>query len=802
MGLSRLRQTVSLLGLVPILWTWPASSVRAGAPAALEVTGQVLESGTRQPIPYATVQADGTSRATLSNEDGQYRILVDAGQTTLRFSHIAYHPRRETIPAGDSSVRLDVLLEPSALEGDSLVVTARALDPGRRIIAEAIRRKQDILDRVRDYSYDAYAKLVVTDRSDSGSAGIWLLTETQSTSYWQRPGKYREVITARKQTANLDPTDNLVTVGEFLNFNRNRIEIGTYSVVSPVADDALEHYNYYLIDTVIIDSRPAFLLEIEPLDPDQPRFVGTAHIADSTYDVIDLDVGLSRGAGFPMMSDLRYRLRSAKFLNLYWLPVEVRFSGKVDLPVAVAGIPSQLGFEHYASVSDYRLDPGLSGSTFGDVQIEVADGADHYDSSAWYQRQAIPLTTDEVTAYHRIDSLEQLPTPLGKRLLQGTAGAAALLLGAESDFFRFNRVEDVYLGVGDDFSAGRHLDARVKLGYSFGTRTVEHQVGGDYHFSHTLRPTLGFDYRLRTVARASVTTARSYNPSTLALLTQLDPFNYYRTQDLEVRASLKPFNFNRLTLLYHDETQRSQVVSTDYGMFPRDRPVRDNPAIVDGDLRSLEARWVYDSRPLYRQEGRDRMLGATEYTRVMVGAEWASPDLISNDFDFTRLYLSLQRRQQTLGLGLTALDLYAGAAGGTLPPQRFFAADFGKGIFFNRGEFQTFDEQTFGGDRVIEATVYHNFRRLLFTRLGWPVVRDIPFWLSVHGGVLWADFVNLAPQAGDESAFDFDRPYSELGFGLENLLPFLEPAIVSLHFTWQLSSYDTRGFTALLALRM
>ena len=265
---------------------------------------------------------------------------------------------------------------------------------------------------------------------------------------------------------------------------------------------------------------------------------------------------------------------------------------------------------------------------------------------------------------------------------------------------------------------------------------------------------------------------------------------------------MKPKSFHRLTLLYHDEDHRSLPKSTDYRLFVRDLPVRENPAITPGQLRSLEARWVYDNRPRYRQEGRDRLLGSTQYTRIILGAEFATPDLFDNDFDFSRLSAHLRRRQQTLGLGISTFDLYVGAAGGTLPPQRFFAADYGKEIFFNRGAFQTFDEQTFGGDFAVSATLYHNFRRLLFTRTGWPVIRDIPFWLSVHGGLLWADFINLTPLPGDEAGLDSDHPYSELGFGIENLLPFLEPANVSLHFTWQLSSYDTRGFVALLALRL
>src|SRR5262245_38555388 len=152
-------------------------SAVAVAGTTLEVTGRVLEQGTQTAIPFVTVQAEGTSKATLSNEQGQYRILVDRYQANLKFSHIAYHPKWVVIPAGDSSVQLDVELEPSALEGDSLVVTARALDPGRRIMGEAIRRNRDIFERLQDYSYDAYAKLVVTGYTDT-SQDIFMLTET------------------------------------------------------------------------------------------------------------------------------------------------------------------------------------------------------------------------------------------------------------------------------------------------------------------------------------------------------------------------------------------------------------------------------------------------------------------------------------------------------------------------------------------------------------------------------------------------------------------------------------------------
>ena len=61
-----------------------ACPIMARAAELQEVRGRVLETGTDAPIPFVTVQAEGTSRATLSNEQGEYRILVGAHSRALQ----------------------------------------------------------------------------------------------------------------------------------------------------------------------------------------------------------------------------------------------------------------------------------------------------------------------------------------------------------------------------------------------------------------------------------------------------------------------------------------------------------------------------------------------------------------------------------------------------------------------------------------------------------------------------------------------------------------------------------------------
>jgi hypothetical protein len=290
-----------------------------------------------------------------------------------------------------------------------------------------------------------------------------------------------------------------------------------------------------------------------------------------------------------------------------------------------------------------------------------------------------------------------------------------------------------------------------------------------------------------------------YNPTLWAVTGGIDPLDYYRNEGFRAFISTKLVNQTSLLVTYRHFQQFSMPVATDYNLFD-DKPVRDNPQIDDGKLRSIAARFTYDSRQLLKNKRRYWILGSAQYTLLRVGVEYASPDFIDNDFDFRRYYISLFRRQRTLGMGLTSLFLYAGGSDGELPPQKHFTVDFGDVYLADASDFMTFDENNFGGNRALVIGARHEFRNRLWVSSGIPLVKDVPFWLSLHGGVCWTDFKNHAYRRGDEFVNVARKPYSEIGFGLGNLTPFIAPFNLAVYFTWQLSDYDTSDFSIALGI--
>ena len=793
--------------LAPISQIVPATDTDtarlAVEPAHLVIEGTISDEKTGEPVVGATVQVIGQKTGAAANRDGRFRLVLPLGRYAIKVTNVGYYsqetliepPPPVTVPAGRETIVHDFRLTPLVIDMGVRRVFTRAYDPAQKIIAMAIAHKKDILSRVHDYSFNAYVKLVVRNAGKPDSQSVMLITESQVTSFWEQPDKYKEVITARKQSANLSAEANLVAVGGLLNFNRNRLDLGEYSVVSPTAIDAMDHYNYYLLDTVYMDNRAVFVLEVEPKNEYAPLFKGKIEIVDSSFDVIMVDVGLSRGIRIPMVSDFRYFQQMAPIGGEYWLPVQTGFSFQVNLKIP--GLPKTMTVEHNVAISDYRIDAGLPKGTFGEYQLEVDRRADIYDSTAWAARQSLPLTGLEKHGYARIDSLEHAPKPLGKQLLKGAALGVLLLTFGYPDLYHYSRVEGYYLGMGTTIDKYAGLRLRMKAGYGFSDHHWQYRVGGSLRLLERQKLWVGGTVKDEIVHRPTIISREEYNPTTNALMFKIDPFDYYREQGYKLTATVKPVDYTRLAVSFSDFIQTSTPTVVGHSVFRQSIRHRANPMIADGRLRSVSAALQYDSRQLINSKGVELTSDAAEYFQGRIGMEYSSPDFIRSDFDFRRYFIECQWRTKASGWGMTTLTGYAGTSEKQLPPQRYFSIDFHDPDFFKNGGFNTTKEGNFGGDRAAALFLYHDFGHFMFRRSGIEFLKKIPAGLVVYGGAFWTRFRTVPAYPGNDYIRTAPTAYSEIGFGLTNLTPFLSPFNLSIHFTWQLSAYDTERYSEL-----
>ncbi|MGB5106014.1 MAG: DUF5686 family protein [Candidatus Zixiibacteriota bacterium] len=767
---------------------------------AAAISGRIFDKETGEAIAFATVQVVGTGKSTSANSDGSFRIVCGNGQQIVKVSHIGYFSTIDTVDVVDGVATRDMRLLKSVIIGQTQVVYDRQYDRAQEIIIEAIARKKEILERLGDYKYNSYTKMVVRDLSKEDSSKIMVITETQAQSFWERPDNYKEIITARKQSANMESADNLVSIGELLNFNKNRLEIGSYSVVSPVAEDALGYYNYYLLDSTSMDNHKVYKLEAEPKNQADALVAGYVFIADSSFDVVDVDLGFNKGVRLPFVKNLRYRQRVAQFENQYWMPIELRFTA--DVEVKFPGFPDKIGFEVAASLFDYSFETGHKEGTFDEYLFEVAPTADKFDSTTWVAGQTIPLSLQELRGYQRLDSLKRAPKSLGKRALNVGVGVAALLSPQAYNLFHFNRVEGAYAGFAGDIGATNHgLLLQAKAGYAFDAEIAQYRFGLRYQVPGKAKLAVKGEY-MREVSQRPIANQGIYNSTFESLFFKYDPVSYFYQRGGKVGLEFVPIKHFQVEASVSDVKQGSLANSTDFSFFNGEDDYLVNASIDAGRLRLLTGSLEYDSRMLWRNQKRDERVWAPGYTTIKLTAELSSPDVLSSDFDYRRYYAKIERRQRTLGLGMTAIHLFAGASTRNVSAQALYSvADYDGVVAGNGAAFMTLGDERIIGDRAAYVYVNHEFRQYLFKKSGIPLVKLLPFTLGVHGGALWASFHNSTGPDDGRDFFEAKRPYSELGFSLGNLTPFLSLLNFGVYFTWQLSDYDTHSFVAGLGIK-
>jgi hypothetical protein len=771
---------ISAVSITVALFLLSVASAMAGV-----ITGTVSNNETGDPIPFATVSVEGTAASVLTNDQGQYRLRLTSGDYSLKFSHVAHFSVVRQIAVVDSLTTLDVALEGSVIELPGVKVYERAYDPAQAIIVEAIRRKQEILSGLRSYRCQAYVKGVLHKQITSDSGEINLIMESQLECLWQQPDRYKEIIKARRQTKNV-PELVFLNVDKIPNFNMNRIAYGQYSIVSPVAEDALKYYNYYLLDTVFIDGKTVFRLEVEPKNTTDPLVQGTIDIADSSFAVVGVEGGFGPGMYVPMQSDFRYSQRFLLYENKYWMPNEIHMTSTMNLafPVEV-----QLTFEYVAALADYEFDVELEKGDFA-YALEIAEDADDYDSTQWNVGQSILLTDEEHDAYRRIDSIAAAPKPLLTRVM---TDVLIPLMRIDPRIFHFNRVEGAYLGYGHHWLGPTpRMQTELKVGYAFSRKLWQFRGAAFYRLTDKPSLWVGFGYYNEIRSRPTILNSREFNPTSWNLFGKTDPLDYYHEEDLVSSVKIGVTNKTDLTVMYRDARERSETNTTEYSIFARGKDYRENPAIRDGTNRSFQARISYDSRPRYKIKGRDYTgILSSLYTKLTIGAEIASPKLIDNDFDYFRYYLHVRHAGRTVFPGVTTVEVYAGGSDRDLPPQRYFTVDFtydllGEGMFY-----RTVGERNFSGNRVAAWYASNNFGAWFFRKSGLPLIKELPLSVILYGGMFWTDFHNHLSSPGDEEMSTASRPYSEIGFGIGRIPPLSS----KLTFTWQLSHYDTRRFS-------
>ena len=742
--------------------------------AAGRLEGRITDASTGAPIPAVNVRILGTSKGTVSNADGRYRLPVGPGRQTVVFIHLAYE--RDSIvigpdgsaPAGAGSTRgaviaRDVSLRPSTILYPEVVVLAE--DPALEIIRKAIENKHRWMDLLKTYRFDAYTRQVI--EKDTAVASI---TEAFTTGWVLSGDTLRERVVQKRQTANVPMEENFAAVRRLVNFNDDRItlfnlnlnnERRAYTFTGPTAPDALDNYEYRLLKTRRSDGIEMYEIEMRPKTKVKPLFSGTITIADRSFAVVGVDLEPNETFTLPFVKEieLRYRQQFALYDSLFWMPADIRIDGGFSVSIMGFGIP-RVGFRQISSIYNYELNVPVPDSVIAQRRVTVDSSSAVYDSTFWRSGQVVPLTADETTAYGTLDSTETLEKQFKPGGILGTlsdddSDAAGSLLGIVDA--RFTRVEGFYLGASEKFgSLIPQTVLGLGAGYGFSDKRVQ------YGISASVRPvpkgplTVGAEAYRRS---AHAPDGGYYGPeinSLAALFAKTDYFDYYRAEGYSAWAEYAPGRrfLSRITFVSQEET--SMPVATDFSLTSNDWAYRPNPAIAEGTRRSLG---------LAIRIGLEReALDIVTTSNIEVATELSSPEILSSDFDYARVSTLLTYSVPLFGEDLLfpaslRLRAFAGKGFGDLPPQQAFSADTRLTAFGPFGTLRGALVKEYAGDAVVAVSIEQNFRSLPFLALDLPFLYRNGVELIVHGAFAraWTGGIPVNDGWHSEAGIGFSR---------------------------------------------
>ena len=689
------------------------------------LSGLVVDAESQQPLPSATIRIGSTSKGTVTNAQGQFRISLPQQTVTLVVSYLGYESDTIVVVLNENLFRA-VRLRQNAIQLAGVTVTDE--DPAYEIIRRAIESKKKWMAQLHTFEGRAFNRTQI--RTDSTIAAI---TEAYSVLYWNRNDSLREVVLQQKQTGNLPRSFQASSVNSIINFNDDRIKLGGYTFLGPTSPDAFNYYDYKLLSTRPMDSYDIYDIELIPTSTVTPLFKGKISIASRSYAVMDVDVQPNEAYSQPFVSmkNAKHKQNFRLIENKYWLPMNYRFEGTFFISLMGIEFPS-LGIERDVVIYDYTINPEFPDSIRRLNKLSIDSSTQHYDSTFWAQHDLLPLTAEQESAYLTLDSTQTLEKKFAPRgttvaILNATEGPISI-----ADVW-FNRVEGFHLGASSAFDSvlTGNIGVRGGMGYGFADKKWKFGAGATFHFGAKQSVgTIGGVGGMLAIRKIFALSADLYDryiqlPQTLftsfflnsfgALLSKDDVYDYYRAMGASASLTYVPFSSTQIMLGGATEQHLSLSQNTAFAWFGKERTYRAHPQIADGKFNSLKLSASFN--PVGVVSFAKDALTASAF------AEYTSPSLKSS-FDYVQAGVKVRGKISTikkeelfLPPALNVL-LSLGTTDGKLPPQKYFTPTTNLMAFVPLGVHHGINPREIYGDRFATVALEHNFRRVLFAPLG------------------------------------------------------------------------------------
>jgi len=761
--------------------------------SAQSIQGFILN-GKGEKLPGANIYLDQTNTGTISNNEGFYILKLPQGRSTVIFSYIGYRSDSLIITANEARIiENNIILQESILQAGGMYVFAETFSDAQTIVRNTLRNKQNYLASIRNYEYNSYQKTVFKIDVPVGGRIIGGILETKSRGYFQHPSDFQEIILAKRQTRNFSKLTNVFTVGRIPNLLDETLVFDEITVISPLNRQAMDYYEFDMIDTTFYQERMVFNMRFRPKSSGAPLFTGRMSIIDKDFAVVDCELEGGRSVTTNFRDSITIRQRFRQFDGKYWFPVDMRMNCRIN--ISFPGVP-YLYWQQHALISDYLINREDYEHSFDEAVLTYNLLSDAESDSIWRSEQVIALNREEKQAFQHIDSIVTNANVIKKAAFWSMENFDRLLITGFYDFYHFNRVQGSYFGIGFDSRRSRE-NTRVKFRAGYGVEdkkpaaaiSLDHEIVPDnWKVSVELQQRLVFADALY-----------KYNPSDItfqAILRGNDYADYYYKRGVQAATSYRIFsNVHAGAAIEHSRHTRAenQISTSVWGgaenyrtAFPAD----------EGNINSVKLSLSADNLK-YFDYG---WLAAPDLSQNFYDIRFdyllSSQRYFRSDFEFEQFHLYTSLYRKFPPWFHIYVRLVVGKLTGGAPLQYYFHLAGVYGSFGNPILFRTILSDQFIGNRYAAVAFENNFKNTLFSLLHLPLLSKSKLELLVFGNAGW---INNTVDAGTpfNSMKPIARPLTEVGFSIGNVFTFFR-----FDFAWRLTHKTDNNFSFRVTSRL
>lgn len=815
-------------------------SVSASAREIL-VSGVVVDSVSREPVPFVAVYITASKEGKLADERGRFSLWKKNPNDSLRFSVMGYSEKTVPMPVTPGH---DFVVE---LVPTGVLLSEVVVKPRKEKYSKKNNPAVDFVNRIREskenndprrhdfYNFRKYERIsaAINDFNPSGNYS-WLgdkfkfMNEYVDTSavsgapilnfmvkekvadvaYAGNGDRKKETVIGLRE----EGVDNIAhdkdasrqvleDVFREVDIYDNDVTLLQNRFVSPLAKIGPDFYKYYLSDTVVVDGDSCVVLSFVPHTPETWGFIGKLYVpkGDSTMFVKRVEMFLPHTI-------------NVNFLDAFTLvqefekaPDNSRLKKSDDMIVELSLMPGlpKIYARRNNAYAGFSFDEPVDKSIFSvaPAEIIVAD-ARVKDSEFWQQERLIPLEKGERNIDEMMTRMRSVPiyywTEKTIRLLVSgyvhTGNPSKFDYGPVNTSLSYNTAEGVRLRAGGMTTANLSKRWFARGFIAYGLRDHKWKYKGELEYSFKDK-----NYHSREFPVHSLRLTSLYD------LDQLGQ-KYSSTNQDNIFLSLKRMEDTRVTYKRATTLEYTLELLNNFSVvaaasFERQEATRWIP-FIDGwgnnfshyDETSFKIALRYAPGEKFVQGKTIRLPINLDAPVFELSHTYAPKGLFGSMFTINRTEFKFSKRFWLSAFGYIDAIVKAGHSWSPSPYMDLCLPDANLSYTIQPESYALMNPLEFINDSYASLDFTYWMNGMIFNRL--PLIKKLKLREVVTFKCLWGHLSNRNNPAYDKNLFVFpsnvhttpmtSEPYMELSAGIDNIF-----RVLRLDSVWRLSYRHT-----------